>query len=134
MKAHPTITLGNTIYHMEFNFNSIQSIMADLNLDFADMSEFLNIQEMDAKKLAKVMDMSLVCAFHGINEFADIYPEKQKPFYQVRELGRKVKKAHEILPAFIAYVEAYTGFNQVEDEEPATTEEKKPIANQEARS
>lgn len=133
MKAHPTLLLSGTTYHMEFNFNSIQSIMADLNLDFAAMSEFLNIQEMDSKKLAKVMDMALICAFHGINEYADIYPEKQKAFYQVRELGRKVSKAHEILPAFIAYVEAYTGFNQV-DEDESVTQEKKPKASQKARS
>jgi hypothetical protein len=133
MKPHPTIVLGGTTYHMEFNFNSIQAIMSDLNLDFENIGQHLDITNMDAVKLSKVLDMALVCAFHGINEYADIYPDKQKSFYQVRELGRKIRKAHEILGAFTEFVIAYTGFNHTEDDE-STPEEKKPIASQEAQS
>lgn len=89
------IKLGNETFAMAFNMNSIKAIMTD-----AGMQSFADLQ--NGADLAKQLDFGLLCAYHGINEAADI-AGKPKPFILLADLGRKITNFHQLLPAMEAF-------------------------------
>lgn len=93
---------------MVFNMNSIKSIMLD-----AGMETFADLQS--GGDIAKQLDFGLICAYHGINEAAEI-DGKTKPFILIAELGRKITNFKELLPAMEGFSAAVTEFFKSDEE------------------
>ena len=96
------IKFGNETFDMVFNMNSIKSVMLD-----AGMETFADLQ--GGGDIAKQLDFGLLCAYHGINEAAEI-AGKPKPFILIADLGRKISNFKEILPAMEAFGASVTEF------------------------
>jgi hypothetical protein len=96
------IKLGNETFAMAFNMNSIKAIMTD-----AGMETFADLQ--GGGDIAKQLDFGLLCAYHGINEAADI-AGKPKPFILLADLGRKITNFQQLLPAMEAFGASVTEF------------------------
>lgn len=92
------LTIGTEKYQAEFNMNTIRSIMRDWGTD--------NFTEMQVPiDLVSQMDFGLMCAYHAINEAAAMRGEPST-FILIADLGRKVRRITELLPAIEAYTEA----------------------------
>jgi len=103
------IEIGGEIHPLIFNMNSLRNIMTHMG-----MKSFVELQqEMD---LAMTMDLSLVCAFYGILEAYEI-EGKQSPFQNANQIGRKITKYTDLMPAMKGFSESLTDFFQSEEEE-----------------
>lgn len=102
------IKLGNKTYEMAFNMNSIKAIMLD-----AGMSTFADLQS--GNDIAKQLDFGLLCAYHAINEAAEI-AGKPKQFILIADLGRKVSNFRELLPAMEGFSAAVTEFFKTDED------------------
>jgi len=96
------IKFGNETFEMVFNMNSIKAIMTD-----AGMQSFADLQ--NGGDVAKQLDFGLLCAYHAINEAADI-AGKPKPFILLADLGRKITNFHQLLPAMEGFSNSVTEF------------------------
>ena len=89
--------------------NSIKSVMRDAGMeDFTALAQPNNI--------AQQLDFGLICAYHGINEWAECNGEK-KPFILLADLGRQIKTYKDLLPAIEAFTESVKGFFAIDDEQ-----------------
>jgi hypothetical protein len=96
------IKFGKETFDMVFNMNSIKAVMLD-----AGMETFADLQ--GGGDIAKQLDFGLLCAYHAINEAADI-AGKPKPFILLADLGRKITNFHQLLPAMEGFSNSVTEF------------------------
>lgn len=103
------LIIGTENYQAEFNMNTIRSIMRDWGAE-----KFQDLQV--SADIGAQMDFALLCAYHGINEAAAIRGEKAT-FILIADLGRKVTRFTELMPAMSAFTEAVSEFYKSDDEE-----------------
>ena len=103
------IEIGGEIHPLIFNMNSLRNIMTHMGMkSFAELQ-----QTMD---LAMTMDLSLVSAFYAILEGYESN-DQQSPFQNANQIGRKITKYTDLMPAIKGFSEAMTDFFQTEEGE-----------------
>jgi hypothetical protein len=101
------IEIGGEIHPLIFNMNSLRNVMSHIGMEsFADLQKHLD--------MAKALDLSLICAFYGILEGYEI-DGKQSPFLTESQIGRKITKYTELLPAMNGFSQAITDFFTIEE-------------------